>query len=141
MPLSVVCYCLQFLQMAQLMKMSSSWKPVQSGWRLSTTSILSLYQRLVVKGELKFLMSGRFSQDALENVFSQIRAKGVTHPKPVQFRLALRLICVAQYMTIPTTSNYDIDETPHLVSFIKANKEIVTSTSTKMLLIKQRWMC
>ena len=57
MPLSIVCYCLQFLQMAQVMKISSSWKPVQSGWRLSTTSILSLYQRLVVKGELKFLMS------------------------------------------------------------------------------------
>ena len=59
----------------------------------------------------------------MENIFSQIKAKGVTHPKPVQFRFALRLICVAQYMTIPTTSNYDIDETPHLVSFIKANKE------------------
>ena len=69
------------------------------------------------------MISGRFSQDALENVFSQTRAKGVTHPKPVQFRLAVRLICVAQYMTIPTTSNYDIDETPHIVSFIKANKE------------------
>ena len=70
-----------------------------------------------------FLVSKQLSLDALENVFSEIRAKGVTHPKPVQFRLALRLICVAQYMTIPTTSNYDIDETPPLVSFIKANKE------------------
>ena len=123
MPLSIVCYCLQFLQMAQSMKISSSWKPVESGLRLSTTSILSLYQRLVVKEELRFLMSGRFSQDALENVFSQVRAKGVTLPKPVQFRVALRLIRVAQYITIPTTSNCDINETPYLVSFIKANKK------------------
>ena len=68
-------------------------------------------------------MRGRFSQDALENVFSQIRAKGVTHPKPVQFPLAMRLICVAQCMTIPITFNYDINETPHLVSFISANNE------------------
>ena len=103
MPLSIVCYCLQFLQMAQLMKISSSWKPVQSGLRLSTTSILSLYQRLVVKEELKFLMSVRFSQDALENVFSQIRAKEVTHSKPVQLRLALRLI---QCGTIHDHLNY-----------------------------------
>ena len=35
----------------------------------------------------------------------------------------MRLICVAQYMTIPTTSNYNIDGTPYLVCFIKANKE------------------
>ena len=68
-------------------------------------------------------MRGRISQDAVENVFSQIRAIGVTHPKPVQFRLAMRLICVAQCMTIPITFNYDINETPHLVSFIIANNE------------------
>ena len=35
-------------------------------------------------------MSVRFLQDALENVFSQVRAKGVTHPKPEQFCLAMR---------------------------------------------------
>ena len=56
-------------------------------------------------------MSGRFSQDALENIFAQIRSKGVMHPKPVQFRLSLRLIYLAQYMTIPSTGNYEMDDT------------------------------
>ena len=104
-------------------KIGSSWKPVQSGIRLSTSSMLQLHQHLVIEGELKFLMSGRFTQDALENLFSQVRSKGVVHPEPVQFRLSLRLICLAQFMTIPTTGNYEIDDTPHLISFIKSKEQ------------------
>ena len=65
----------------QKIRIGSAWKPVQSGIKLATSSILSLHRQLVVDGELKFLLSARFTQDALENIFSQVRAKGVIHTK------------------------------------------------------------
>ena len=60
---------------------------------------------------------------ALENIFLQVRAKGVLHPKPVQFRFSLHLICVAQFMAVPSSSSYDVDDGPHLISFLKSSKD------------------
>ena len=64
-------------------------------------------------------MPGRISQDALENVFSQIRSKGVTHPRPTKFRIALKLVCLSQLLYVNPGTNYEVDETPHLIDFIK----------------------
>ena len=104
-------------------RIGSAWKPVQSGIKLAISSVLSLHCRLVVDGELKFLLSARFTQDSLENIFSQVRAKGVLHPKPVQFRFSLRLVCLAQFMEVPSSGSYDVDEAPHLNSFLKSSKD------------------
>ena len=59
----------------------------------------------------------------MENIFSQVRAKGVLHPKPVQFRFSLRLICLAQFMSVPSSGSYDVDDFPHLISFLKSSKD------------------
>ena len=104
--------------MTQEININNCWKPVQSGIKLSTTTILSIHKLLVIDGDLKFLLTDRFSQDALENLFSQIGSKGVVHPKPVQFRLSLWLICLAQFMDIPSTTNYEEDDTSYLVNFV-----------------------
>ena len=53
----------------QEIQIGSAWKPVQSGIKLATSSILSLHCRLVVDGELKFLLSARFTQDAFGKYF------------------------------------------------------------------------
>ena len=37
--------------------------------------ITAIYDGLVKKGPLKFLLTGRLNQDCLENIFSQIRFK------------------------------------------------------------------
>nr|XP_039274376.1 uncharacterized protein LOC120348323 isoform X2 [Styela clava] len=34
-------------------------------------------------------------------------------------RNALKLVIVGQFMDVPTSSNYDVDETPYLLSFVK----------------------
>ena len=107
----------------QHIQIGFAWKPLQSGIKLATSSILSLHRRLVVDGELYFLLSARFTQDALKNIFSLVRSKGVLHPKPDQFRLSLRLICVAQFMVVPSSGSYDVDDTPHLISFLKSSKD------------------
>lgn len=109
------------------------WKPVQSGIKLSITSLKSLHQDLVKSGDLKFLMSGRLTQDALENLFSQVRGFGNAHPKPTQFRAALKLIMLGQFMDVPTACNYDEDDAPHLLSFIRDHAPVLSdepSTST-----------
>lgn len=46
------------------------WKPIQTGVRLSISTILSLYNDLVVDGKYKYLMTGRLTQDCVENLFS-----------------------------------------------------------------------
>ena len=96
------------------------WKPIQTGVRLSTESVVSLYDDLVVKGSYKYLMTGRLTQDCVENLFSQIRSKGDSHPSPVHFRHSLRLISIAQYMHVSQNSSYDTDESVYFLDFLKS---------------------
>lgn len=64
---------LQVMEFVRLMRFpNNQWKPVQCGIRLSTSSILSLHQRLCSRGPLEFMLSRRFTQDALENLFGQV---------------------------------------------------------------------
>ena len=57
-----------------------------------------------------FILTVRLTQDALENLFSQIRERGDNHPSPVRFRHNLRLIGIAQYMRIPNNTSYAVDD-------------------------------
>ena len=98
---------------------SSAWKPVQTGIKLSTTSVLQVFSALVLKGDSRFLLTSRLNQDALENVFSQVHSKGDAHPSIVAFRHNMRSICLSQYMTVPRTAAYHTDTTPHLLEFVK----------------------
>lgn len=52
-------------------------------------------------------MSGRFTQNCLENIFS-IR---IRHPIPnaLQFKQNLKLLAISKYLHISHTSNYDND--------------------------------
>ena len=87
---------------------------MQIGVKLNTTSMICLVQELLSSSYVKFILTARFTQDALENLFSQIRGQGVPHPQPVQFHQALRLVCLGHFMMIPNSSNYEEDDTPML---------------------------
>ena len=97
---------------------SSAWKPVQTGIKLSTTSVLRIFTTLVASGDNRFLLTSRLNQDALENVFSQVRGKGDAHPSIVAFRHNMRSICLSQFMTVPKTAAYHPDTTPHLLELV-----------------------
>lgn len=97
-----------------------TWKPIQTGVRLSTQAALDLYRDLVVNGAYKFLMTGRLTQDCVENLFSQIRAKGDSHPSPVHFRHAIRLISISQFMHVSQNSSYENDDGVPFLDFIKS---------------------
>ena len=57
----------------------SSWKPVQTGVKLSSASMTCLVQELLSSPDIQFILTARFTQDALENLFSQISGQGVPH--------------------------------------------------------------
>ena len=99
----------------------SSWKPVQIGVKLNTISMICLVQELLSSPDIKFMLTARFTKDVLENLFSQITGQGVPHsqPVPVQFRQALRLVCLGHFMMITNSSKYEEDNTPMLLNFIK----------------------
>jgi len=51
------------------------WKPFQSGLLLCTQTALDLQIEYLEKEKFHFLLLGRFTQDALENLFFVIRAR------------------------------------------------------------------
>ena len=95
----------QIACLVHMKEVSSSWQAV--GKRFGTrppcfegliqdiNAILEMHTDLVVSGPLAFLMSGRFNQDCLENLFSQIRARGGHrfNPSAREFRFAYRILC------------------------------------------------
>jgi len=50
-------------------------------------------------GEARFLLTSHLNQDSLENVFSQVRGNGDSHPSIAAFRHNLRCICLSQFTT------------------------------------------
>lgn len=100
------------------------WKPIQTGVILSTTSILNLQQKFLDEKKFKFLMTSRFTQDCLENLFSVIRTKQVV-PTALQFKNNLKLVCVAQYLKKSSKGSYDVDDRDFLSGFLDVVKEKV----------------
>ena len=81
--------------------------------------MLDLYANLVKSQRFTFLLTGRFPQDSLENLFSQLRGFGDSHPAPLHLRHNLRLLCLTQFMQIPKHSSYEPDDNVYLLNFIK----------------------
>lgn len=110
------------------------WKPIQSGIKLSTTVALSLSKEMIQKHNLQYFLPGRLSQDPVENLFSQVRGRGVSHPSCVMFRQTLRLISVAQFLAVPKSAAYDADGCTYLVNYLKDRKRRLDSNDQSLQL-------
>jgi hypothetical protein len=75
---------------------NSLWKPYQRGVILATETALDVQQLYLQTYKIKFIMLGRLTQDALENIFSSCRARNPV-PNPKEFKTNLRLITLSQY--------------------------------------------
>ncbi|GBN86783.1 hypothetical protein AVEN_230292-1 [Araneus ventricosus] len=80
------------------------WKPVEAGIVLTTTSMLALQEMYLKDHKFKFILLSRFSQDAIENLFSSIRLKNPV-PNCKEFKTCLRLIILSQYFTSGVKGN------------------------------------
>ncbi|XP_064468717.1 uncharacterized protein LOC135382992 [Ornithodoros turicata] len=73
-------FLLEFMEMFRKLSIidknrtNPTWKPVQSGVIITTTTALKRELYVTERG-LKFLLLGRFSQDSLENLFSVVRTR------------------------------------------------------------------
>jgi hypothetical protein len=72
------------------------WKPSQTGVLISTQSMLNVQANLLENKSYKFILTSRFSQNCLENLFSSLRAKQIV-PNAVQVKNNLKLIFARLY--------------------------------------------
>ncbi|CAL1671977.1 unnamed protein product [Lasius platythorax] len=98
----------------------SRWKPVQCGVTIATSAILDLQEYFLNERGFKFLLTGRFTQDFLENLFSCIRFRQPI-PHALMFKNILKAISVAQFCTIDK-SNYDADDGEMILDFLAKSK-------------------
>jgi len=98
-----------------------SWKPWQSGVILSTSSVLDIQRELLARGH-HFVLTSRLTQDCLENLFGCVRFKNPV-PNVLEFRQALKLITVAQFLKCPASGNYLEDDRSFLADFLDTPKE------------------
>lgn len=92
------------------------WKPVQTGVKLTTASLLDLQDVLLNRKSFGYILTSRFCQDSLENLFSTVRVKNPI-PSPVAFKIALKNISIGQFMIVPPRSNCEADEGNLLADF------------------------
>jgi len=107
-----------------------SWKPSQSGSIISTTSILDLQNIYLNEKGFHFLLTSRFTQDCLENLFSVIRAKNII-PNALQFKNDLQLISVFHYLRNVSRGSYDEDDRQILSGFIDVLDNSSQNTTLK----------
>ncbi|KAH7977863.1 hypothetical protein HPB49_003790 [Dermacentor silvarum] len=99
------------------MGLTAHWKPSQAGLLVSTTVVLRLSHELLNKLNYKYLLTGRLSQDCLENIFSVLRLRKPV-PSAYDVKCALKLICVGQFVNTPTSSSYGVDDSTHLADLL-----------------------
>lgn len=113
----------------------NKWKPFQSGLLLSTQTALDVQAEYLEKQHFKYLLLGRFTQDALENLFSVIRGKKSV-PDAREFKQTLRLVCLSQFQCNINRSNYCAVESDHVIKYcdeIKKSDLINTSAEVQCL--------
>lgn len=93
------------------------WKPIQTGLIISTTSVIQFQEYCFSQLNFKFLMTGRLTQDPLENLFCTVRIKQ-KKPSAVSFKNTLKVISIAQIITDSTYSSYDADDRTYFNDFL-----------------------
>ncbi|XP_011859791.1 PREDICTED: uncharacterized protein LOC105557210, partial [Vollenhovia emeryi] len=101
---------------------NGTWKPFQSGLILCTQTVLDIQGEYLDKQNFKYLLVGRFTQDALENLFSTIRGRNSV-PDAREFKQALRLISLSQFQTTKN-SNYSTVDADYLIQYCKEIKQL-----------------
>ena len=87
--------------------------------------ITAIYDGLVKKGPLKFLLTGHLNQDCLENIFSQIRSKGGHrfYLLAREFHFAYRNLCSTLMLASIPSANCEYDEDGMLTSLSRLSSE------------------
>ncbi|KFM75610.1 Transposable element P transposase, partial [Stegodyphus mimosarum] len=114
----------EFINVVQLVEIGKGWKPLHTGLILSTLSAIQLAEACFLN-DFQFVLTSRLTQDALENVFSQIRRKAGLRPSALQAVKALKLICLSQFISDIKNSSYATDSDIYLLNYAKDEFEFL----------------
>lgn len=106
------------------------WKPLNYTMILSTLSFCDIAEFLFRNG-FDFILGHRFTQDATENVFSQIRRKEGKMPSALQSLRAIKSISVAQFVSDIKTTSYFNDSDVYLLDYCSAKRQLGKSSAAK----------
>jgi hypothetical protein len=98
-----------------------AWKPFQTGLMLATQTALDFQQEYLQNYNFKYVLLGRLTQDALENLFSVVRRRRAV-PDARDFKGALRLITLAQFDTQIRHRSYPQSDSEYLIRYCKSIK-------------------
>lgn len=119
---NVTEYLKTVLHVMQYIAIGDAWKPVQTGMKMSTQNVICLSHDLLSSG-YQYVLTSRFNQDALENLFSTVRRHGNINPTVLQLKRCLRLITVCQFVdSSKSKQNYDRDNAEHYISFFNKKR-------------------
>ncbi len=93
------------------------WKPLNCGMQLICISLIDICNFLF-ENNYNFILLSRFSQDALENIFSQVRKRVGMVPNALEVLKALKLISISQFISDVKRTNYMNDSDTFLLDFI-----------------------
>ncbi|KAK9727600.1 hypothetical protein QE152_g19056 [Popillia japonica] len=93
------------------------WKPFQIGMLITTQTALDLLKIYLNDDTFSYVLLGRLTQDALENLFSQVRSSRQPVPDAREFKVALRLICFSQFEGCIHNGSYEQSDQNHLISY------------------------
>lgn len=98
------------------------FKPWQKGLIITTNSVIELSEYLLEQRGYKYVLTGFFSTDLVENLFSVMRSKNEI-PNALQFKNNLKLVSVSHYMKEVKNSNYAYDDGEYLLDFLEKKKK------------------
>ncbi|CAM4569919.1 unnamed protein product [Leuciscus chuanchicus] len=105
---------IKFLQ--DTIQLFSGLKPVQTGTVMATSTILLIQQDMLAQRHM-FVLSSRFTQDCLENLFSCIGQRNPV-PTPVELHQALRSVSIGQFLATVKSGSYQEDDNRLLADFL-----------------------
>lgn len=105
----------------------------QKGVIISSTSLQNLYEFLHQKYDLKYILTRRLNQDALESFFSQLRTRGGLndHPTPLNALFRIRMMILGKTPGIVVSRSNTVDIEPD--EFLMA-----TLMKTAMVILKKK---
>jgi len=111
-----------------------SWKSLNCGVILSTLSVIDVTDYLIMCG-YDFVLTHRFNQDALENVFSQVRRRGGKTPSVLACLRALKIITISQFVSDVKKSSYCSDTDIFLIDYFSKKKTHVEKVNSHVPVI------
>ncbi|CAI6371620.1 unnamed protein product [Macrosiphum euphorbiae] len=100
---------------------------------MSSLSIIEISE-LLFCNRFDFILCHRFTQDAVENLFSQMRRKAGQTPNAIQSLRALKMILMSQYISDVKRCNYMNDCDTFLLNHFTKVPENFNSTSSVNIL-------